>query len=66
MDSDRAWLDSSDVAEYTGFSVTTVRSWTRLKDRPLPVHYPPGNSERGWRVSRQEVDDWIRSTWETR
>jgi excisionase family DNA binding protein len=51
------WMTSEEAAEYTGFSLSTLKKWRRQKRGPVC-----------WRISRKavryrqaEVDQWIES-----
>lgn len=54
------WMKAAQVADYFQVGINAVRAWAELPKGAMPVHYPPGNTQQ-WRVSREEVDEWMRS-----
>lgn len=61
-DAKSEWLSATQIANELGVDVKRVREWPRLPRDPMPVFYPPGNTVQ-WRVSRDDLNGWIRRTW---
>lgn len=59
----RTWLTLKQVAQLLQVDYKAVRSWVNRRERPLPMHLPPGNCKQG-RIHRGELDQWVLESWE--
>lgn len=59
----RTWLTPKQVAQLLQVDYKAVRSWVNRRERPLPMHLPPGNCKQG-RIHRGELDQWVLESWE--
>lgn len=47
-----------DAADYAGVSPSTMRTWTRRKNDPVPLHRMP-DMTKNYRIKRKELEEWI-------
>lgn len=59
-DVNREYFSVTEVAEYTGMGVRTIRGFLNDPMNHLP-HYRVGTAGRIIRIKRDELDNWIRS-----
>lgn len=47
-----------DAADYAGVASSTMRTWTKMKSDPVPLHRMPGMTK-NYRIKRKELEEWI-------
>lgn len=59
----RRYLTLTDLADYIGVSVKTLRNWKTSAPEKLPPHIDIsfGGKYDKWRFDSEEVDAWMRS-----
>lgn len=65
-DAEHGWLSIAEAAKYANLSERLIRQ--AISSGDLPAFMRPGSravdGRRNLRISRDDVDAWIRSTWE--
>ena len=51
-------LSVPDAADYAGVAASTMRTWTRRKTDPVPLHRMP-DMTKNYRIKRKELEEWI-------
>lgn len=55
---EQIFLTVPDAADLAGVASSTLRTWLKRKDDPLPLHRLP-NMTKNYRVKRKELEEWL-------